>query len=130
MKGTYQYKPGFRFKFKEQVYSFGADGLFTTDDRQIQAALEKCRPFISGEMKRQAEPLRYAVKIYSPILGGYLWVVQDKEAQPNIISEEVPVYEADEIEELGRLKGLTHEELRLVHEAKKVFKGSTITKEG
>ena len=77
-------------------------------------------------IEAQKSPLRVAVKMYSPILEGYLWVVQDRESWPHLESMDVPVYDAGEIQELEG-KGLTPSELKALNETKKVFKGSRIT---
>lgn len=76
----------------------------------------------------QEHPLRVAVKMYSPILGGYLWVVQDNDDWPGLKEKEEPVYDAQEIKEIHG-KGLTPEELKAVHEVKKAFKGSRVDNE-
>lgn len=79
-------------------------------------------------IEAKESPLRVAVKLYSPILEGYLWVVQDRERWPHLKGGDVPVYDAEEIMELEG-KGLTPDELKVVHETKKVFKGTRINSE-
>ena len=74
-----------------------------------------------------AHPLRVAVKMYSPILEGYLWVVQDAEDWPRLKEAGDPVYDAREIRELEG-KGLPPEMLKAAHEAKRAFKGSRVEK--
>jgi hypothetical protein len=66
---------------------------------------------------------RIAVKLYSPLLGGSLWVVQDRERWPNLEGGEVPVYDVQEIQELTE-KRVTLEELKAAHEVKKIFKAT------
>lgn len=122
MNIVFEYKPGFKFRIRENVYAFNEKGLFSTEEESLKKVLEKSPPFLSGEMKKKIEPLRVAVKVYSHILGGYLWVVQDRECWPHLEGGDVPVYDAQEIQEL-KGKGLTPEELKFLHETKKAFKG-------
>jgi len=123
---TYLYKPGVKIRLWEKVYSFDRDGRLITDDETLQSAIEKSPPFQAGEIMKEVKPLRVAVKIYSTILGGYLWVVQDRERWPHMEGGDVPLYDAQEIRELQE-KNPSKEELKAVHEIKKVFKGSTVT---
>ena len=71
---------------------------------------------------------RYAVKLYSPVLGGFLWVVQDSNDWPNLKEKGDPVYDNQEIKELQG-KGLNPGELKAVHEVKKAFKSSRVDNE-
>ncbi len=121
MHSTYTYMPVFKFKVHDKVYAFQENGTFITADKIIQTALEKSPPYISGEMTKK-EPLRVAVKIYSPILEGYLWVVQDRDKWHCLGGEQEPVYDAGEISELKR-HNPTPDELRAAHEVKKTFGG-------
>lgn len=122
MLRTYTHKPGFKFQVFDKVYAFQEDGTFTTTDEIMQTALEQSRYFRAGEMTFKEEPLRVAVKIYSPILEGFLWVVQDSGDWPHLHENGVPVYDAGEIRELKRLR-LSPDELRAACNVKKVFKG-------
>ena len=128
MNTFFIYKPGFKFKIRDDVHAFNENGLFATEDELLQTVLEKSPPFISGDMKKKIEPLRVAVKIYSPILEGYLWVVQDTDDWPHLRCGDAPVYDAHEIRELEARK-LSPDELKVAHEVKKVFKGTIQGKE-
>lgn len=123
MNTIFEYKPGFKFRIREDVYAFNENGLFSTEEESLKEVLEKSPPFLSGEMKKKSEPFRIAVKLYSHILDGYLWVVQDSNDWPGLKEKEEPVYDAKEIKELQGMD-LTPEELKAVHEVKKAFKGT------
>jgi hypothetical protein len=70
-------------------------------------------------------PARIAVKIYSEILDHFLWVLQDSSGIDDLISQGVndAVYTYAEIR---KLKGISPDNLRKIHEAKIIFPMSQI----
>jgi hypothetical protein len=79
----------------------------------------------------RVEPIgRIAYRVYSEILGAYLWVVADEADMEALrASEDVtdPIYTAQEIGQLKELKEKTRKaHLKTVYEAKKEFPGSKV----
>jgi len=124
MEATYHYKPNVKVKLWDEVYEFDSEGRLSTGDRRLQTAIESSEVYRSGRI-RKYEPLRVAVKVYSPVLEGYLWVVQDGKNWLMLLESGEPVYDAEEISELERTSP-SPEVLRAAHDVKKVFSGSRI----
>lgn len=68
-----------------------------------------------------------AVKVYSEALHAYLWVIQDDAAADALQGQGEPTYAAQEIREL---KGKSLEHIKVVHEAKRIFEGSKVIRDG
>lgn len=64
-------------------------------------------------------------KVYSEVLGCYLWVVDTNEDMHTLMSQgfSEAIYSADEIK---KLKGMDKDSLKTIHKAKETFPESTI----
>jgi hypothetical protein len=64
-------------------------------------------------------------RIYSDLLGDYLWVVSSLEETADLIAqgEEEPIHTAEEFQWLS---GISRESIRLAHAVKRTFRGSKI----
>jgi len=65
------------------------------------------------------------LKIYSQVLGENIYFAPTDAVAEKLKHEGLPIYSAKELEHLAR-KGLKAEELKAIHETKKVFPGSKI----
>ncbi len=68
---------------------------------------------------------RIALRLYSEVLGVYLWVVKNDKDMRSLVAQGIAeaVYTADEVR---KLKGLSVEGLKAVHEAKVIFENSRV----
>ncbi|OGW56026.1 MAG: hypothetical protein A2Y81_00795 [Nitrospirae bacterium RBG_13_43_8] len=68
---------------------------------------------------------RIAYKVWSEILQAYLWVVDTDHDMHSLRSQKVSeaIYAADEI---GKLKGIDIDSLKVIHKAKEVFQHSKV----
>mgnify|MGYP001117279343 CR=1 FL=1 len=89
----------------------------------IQLDKDKAIPLIEAGKITPIE--RVAYKIYSELLGCYLWVVGDDEGADLLRSQGVTetIYTTDEVR---KLKGLSKETLKKIHEVKTEIENSTI----
>lgn len=117
---TYYCEPGVKIRLWEKVYAFDQDGRLSTDNEELQSALELSPAFLSGKITREGYPYDRAYKLYSHVLNEFIWVVRDREKFNHLKGI---VYDAKEIIKLKSMD-LTSDELKKVHEVKKVFGAS------
>lgn len=108
-------------------------GLDRNKDMEIQVALgEETEEFslsgsISGNLLELSledfKSSNLAVRIKSKVLSGNIWLVSNEETRDHLKAEGLVCYLADEI---LHLKGLSPEEIRKIHEVKKVFEMANV----
>ena len=64
-----------------------------------------------------------AYKLYSDVLGAFLWVAPDESSARHLRDVAEPIYTADEVR---KLKGLSPDGLRAIHRVKIEFKESRV----
>jgi hypothetical protein len=75
--------------------------------------------------KKDTSKKRIAYRIYSEILGSYLWIVETDQDLHTLKSRGIsePIYAGDEIQ---KLQGLSKDSLKELHKVKEIFQDSKI----
>jgi len=83
--------------------------------------------YLSRVETENKKPKKKSYKIYSKILGDYLWIVTTDKAQKELIAEGVKdaIYTQEEVSNLID-EGLSKEGLMAIHKVKKIFTDSHI----
>jgi hypothetical protein len=98
------------------------DGIVTLESGQV-IELDKEEAMLMIQAGVITPIAKVAYRLYSDVLGDFLWVVPDESCARALRDVTEPIYTADEVR---KLKGLSVEGLRAVHGAKTIFEDSRV----
>jgi hypothetical protein len=111
-----------RFKVIVNHQAETPDGIIALEQGQvIELDKEEAIPMIEAGVITPIAKVAY--RLYSEILGAFLWVVPDESCAKALRNLTEPIYTADEVRSL---KGLSMEGLKAVHRAKTEFEDSRV----
>jgi len=111
-----------RFKVIIDHHAETPDGVIPLEQGQmIELDKDDAIPIIEAGVITPTENVAY--RLYSDVLGAFLWVAPDESSTQGLGDVAEPVYIADEVR---KLKGLSPDGLRAIHRVKIEFKESRV----